>query len=202
MADPPRLRPEDRADFEAMLRLAMSTPDIAEALLADTTGRMVVRMRIRALSAADSITAAAEREYTAYLALRTPASGGTLLPALTALTPAVAAASAAVLLALGHTLRLAGTAGTLPASLVTAGWMLAAIAALSTSVALAALLRTALRGHGQGHGHGTPPTAQQVEQARQRWQQALLDRGLIPYLHRHIHANPSDPARRPSPKDR
>ncbi|MGW6908894.1 DUF5336 domain-containing protein [Streptomyces sp. NPDC054940] len=167
----------------------MSTADITRRLLADRTGRTTARVRTRALSDADEITAAAQNEYTAYLALRAPAERasrhpptdhGTLLPALTVLTPVVAATSAAIALLLGYVLQLVGTPGVLPASLVTAGWVLTLIAALSTLVALVALLRTAVR------ERGGPPPAQQLEQARQSWQQALLDRGMIPRLRRYV----------------
>lgn len=221
MADPTHLHAEDRPDFEAILRLAMGgDAGIGRALLADPTGQAADRVRRRALDAADEITAAAGTEYTVHLALREAArrgptgpstSRGTLLPALAVLTPIVAAVSAAALLLLGCALQLADTAGDLPASLVTAGWVLALVAALSAFVALAALLRTAVR------ERGGPPTAERAEQARLSWHQALLDRGMVPHLRRYVaedpslgtaeaypvppHARPTDrPAHRPSPR--
>ncbi|WP_198655577.1 hypothetical protein [Streptomyces geranii] len=200
MADPTtttRLRPEDRPDFEAVLRLTMSTAPIGRPLLADPTGQATARIRRRALDAADEITATTEREYAAYLALRSAARLGptpsptspptrrnTLLPALAVLTPVVAATSAAALLLLGYTLQLADEVATLPASLVNAGWVLALTAALSALAALTALLRTAIR------ERGGPPTADRVEQARLSWQQALLDRGMVPHLHRYLAEDP------------
>ncbi|WP_063794232.1 hypothetical protein [Streptomyces graminilatus] len=192
MADPTRLQPEDRPDFEAILRLAMSGSDIGRALRGDPTGRTVVRVRQRALANADEIMAATEREYATHLALRAarhgqtgPSTGrGTVLSALAVLTPVVSAVSATALLLLGCTLRLARTAGDLPASLVTAGWVLALVAALSTLVALVALLGTARR------QRGGPPTAERVEQARLSWHQALLDRGMLPHLRRYVTEDP------------
>ncbi|MDW4911025.1 hypothetical protein RB628_38355 [Streptomyces sp. ADMS] len=113
VAEPTRLRPEDRPDFDATLRPAMSSAGIGEAPLAGPTGPTAVRVRKRALDAADEITAVTTREYAAHLALRVAArrrptgpstSRGTLLPALAVLTPVVGTVSAAALLVLGYSL--------------------------------------------------------------------------------------------------
>ncbi|MGW6906726.1 hypothetical protein [Streptomyces sp. NPDC054940] len=201
MAGPHRLRPEDRADFEAVLHLALSTADIRAALLADPTGHAARYLRAHALDAADEITAEAGDAYDTYLAVRSsaphgpehPPSKATLLSALSVLTPLVAATSAAILLLLGYVLQLAEISGSLPASLVTAGWVLALIAAVSTLLALTALLRTALQ---QRHG---VPSADRLEQARITWQQALLDRGMLPHLRRRISEDPLLRATLPKP---
>ncbi|GAP45424.1 hypothetical protein [Streptomyces azureus] len=198
MADPLRLRPEDRPDFEAVLHLALTSTDIQAALGADPTGRATARLRLRALGDADETAAAARAEYGTYLALRTSAepdqpphpAAGSLLPALAVLTPLIAATSAAVLLVLGYVLQLTDTEGTLPGSLVTAGWVLTLIAGTSALLAFAATLRTAIRG-----GDGTARAAR-VQQARQNWQRALLDRGLLPHLRRCLR---EDPVLRPTP---
>lgn len=68
-----------------------------------------------------------------------------LLAALAILTPPLAVASAAALLVLGHALQLAGVRGTLPGSLVTAGWILALVAGLSALLAFGVLLTKAVR---------------------------------------------------------
>lgn len=192
MADPLRLRPADRPDFEAVLHLALGTADIQEELRADPTGRATARLRLRALGDADEITAAASEEYGAYLTWcasarpdpqRRPAADS-LLPALAVLTPLIAATSAAVLLVLGHLLQLADTESALPGSLITAGWILALIAGAGALLAFAALLRTATRG-GAGTAHSP-----RLQQARLDWHQALLDRGILPHLRRHLRADP------------
>lgn len=165
MAGPPRLRPQDHADFEAVLDVALNTGDVRSALRADPTGRASVRLRAQALEAAEEITAAAVDAYAAYLATRDsprpdpvhPTGGGTVLPALMVLTPLVAATSAAVLLLLGYVLQVADASGSFPASLVTAGWVLALIAVVSTLVTLIALLRKAL------HQRGGRPSADRLE---------------------------------------
>ncbi|MFE7764445.1 hypothetical protein [Streptomyces sp. NPDC057438] len=207
---PTGLRPEDRTDFEAVLCRALDTPDIRDALRADPSGVAERRLRVRASADADAIAAAAREEYRAYLtalasaaetaddvsgagpgpgarsgrtAQRTADAG--LLPLLAVLTPSLAACSAAVVLVLGCLLRLIGVRGTLPGSLLAAGWTLALFAAASALLALAALFRTAWR------GPGDPAGPARTEQARLVWQQALLHRGMLPHLRRCLREDPS-----------
>ncbi|MFI8891843.1 hypothetical protein [Streptomyces paradoxus] len=188
MADPSRLRPEDRADFETVLHHALGTADIRGALGADPAGRAAAHLRAHALAHADDIAAAAEGPYRSYLAVRRAArqetrrllGTGELLPALAVLTPLVAGTSAAALLLTGGLLHLADALGPLPGSLVAAGWTLALVAAATGLVTLAALLHTALR------RSGVPPAVDQVEHARLVWRQELLDRGMLPHLRRHL----------------
>ncbi|MFJ8948376.1 hypothetical protein ACIRG4_35025 [Streptomyces sp. NPDC102395] len=198
MSEPVGLRPENRADFEAVLHLALGTPDIRSALRTDPTGGATARLRLRALAHADEIATAAQGEYHAYLTrlflnasaeeTKDGADAG-LLSALAVLTPLVAGPSAAVLLVLGYMLQLVGVHGTLPSSLVTAGWILGLVAALSALVALVALLGAAVL------GRGSSVHSARLEQARLDWQQALLERGLLPHLRQHIG---EDPALRPT----
>ncbi|KND46393.1 MULTISPECIES: hypothetical protein [Streptomyces] len=197
---PTGLRPEDRADFEAVLCRALDTPQIRDALRADPSGLAERRLRVRTSADADAIVAAARGEYRAYLTALVSAADedangagrceqrsadAGLLPLLAVLTPSLAACSAAVVLVLGCLLRLIGVRGTLPGSLLAAGWTLALFAATSALVALAALLRTALR------GPGGPAEPARPEQARLVWQQALLHRGMLPHLRRCLREDPS-----------
>lgn len=194
MSDPLRLRPEDRGDYEAVLDRALRTPDLRNAVAADPTGRSSARLRLRALADADEVAAAARDAYRQYLAVRASAredargdtaTAGSVLPAVAVLTPLVAGSSAVVLLPLGHILRWTGVRGTLPGSLITAGWVLALVAAAGALAALGALLVTALRGSG--------PAAHtaRLERAREAWQRALLTHGMLPHLRRCLAEEPS-----------
>ncbi|MGX1567606.1 hypothetical protein [Streptomyces sp. NPDC055506] len=203
MAESSRLRPEDRADFEAVLHLALTTADIRGALGADPTGRAAARLRAHALAHADDLAAAAGEPYRAYLAARRAArheassegrGAGSLLPALAVLTPLVAATSAGVLLLLGGLLQVADAPGPLPRSLLAAGWTLAFVAAVTGLLALAALLRTAL-------GRRGAATAGRVEHARLAWRQALLDLGLLPHLRGQLAPRPEAAMTPASPPD-
>ncbi|MEH0631874.1 hypothetical protein QBA35_00470 [Streptomyces bottropensis] len=197
---PTGLRPEDRADFEAVLCRALDTPEIRDALRADPSGLAERRLRVRASADAHAIVAAAGGEYRAYLTALVSAAGADAsgagrckqrsadarsLPLPAVLTPSLAACSAAVVLVLGCLLRLIGVRGTLPGSLLAAGWTLALFAVTSALVALAALLRTALR------GPGGPAEPARPEQTRLVWQQALLHRGMLPHLRRCLREDPS-----------
>ncbi|MEU0075365.1 hypothetical protein ABZ027_38415 [Streptomyces sp. NPDC006332] len=205
MSGPSGLRPEHRADFEAVLHLALNTPDIRSALRADPAGLAARRLRVRALADAEDIATPARAEYRAYLACldldaaatgtgvrqhasdtgaRRPAEVGPLsAPAV--LTPLLACTSAAVLLVLGHLLHLADVRGPLPSSLTTAGWVLALVAALSTLVALVAPMgRMVRRRAGRAPG-------ERREQSWLEWRQALLERGMLPHLRRCLDEDPS-----------
>ncbi|MFE7836159.1 hypothetical protein ACFU53_08905 [Streptomyces sp. NPDC057474] len=72
---PTGLRPEDRAEFEAVLSMALDTPDIRDVLRADPSGLAVRRLRVRASADADEIVAAARGEYRAYLTAIASATG-------------------------------------------------------------------------------------------------------------------------------
>ncbi|MFE9611593.1 hypothetical protein [Streptomyces sp. NPDC006012] len=125
-----------------------------------------------------------------------------LPPAL--LVPLISALSAAVLLLIGHGSRLAGAATRFAGSVRTAGWTLAVVAVAAAGIGLSALPRTVLRtcggpdtgnapgaaprrrGPGAPAGPGGSGAAAEVERARQAWRQALLDRGVLPYLRRRL----------------
>ncbi|MEU6350785.1 hypothetical protein ABZ896_15825 [Streptomyces sp. NPDC047072] len=195
MTTPFRLRAEDRPDFEAVLHLALNTPDVRSVLTADPSGRTAARLRMRALTDADEIAAAAREEYDDYIALRAAAqeeapAEGSVLPAVAVLTPLVAATSAAVLLTLGYTVQLTDVRPQLSGPLITAGWTLTLLAAAGTLAALTALLTTALR----RRPNSTPPAL--LEQARATWQQSLLTHGMLPHLRRY--AVPEQTARPPA----
>ncbi len=192
MTVPFRLRRQDRPDFEAVLYLALNTPDIRSALGADPTSRTSARLRLRALTDADEIAAASQDEYATYLALHAPAhesgddrpASSSVLSALAVLTPAVAATAAAALLVLGYTLQLAHVQSSLAGSLVTTGWILALIGAVSALIALVAVLTQAVR------RQGGPARPARVEQARLEWQRALLAQGMLPRLRHYLSETP------------
>ncbi|MFJ8050476.1 hypothetical protein [Streptomyces luteogriseus] len=203
MADPFRLRPDDRADFEAVLHHALGTADVRGAVGADPTGRATAHLRAHARAHADDIAAAADQPYRSCPAVRRAArqearslpGAGSPLPALAVLTPLVAGTSAAALLLVGGLLRLADTLGPLPGSLLAAGWTLALVAVVTGLVTRAAVLHTDLLRRGEH------PAAGQVEHARLVWRQELLDRGMLPHLRRHLGPHPGTAITPCSPPD-
>ncbi|WP_230197042.1 hypothetical protein [Streptomyces coriariae] len=199
----PALRPQDRVDFETVLDMALALTDVRAGLRDDLDRNSTTRLRAQALGAAEEIAAAAGAEYRAYCAVRTavgrrasapdgrfPAPDGAVWPVLAVLVPAVSAVAAAALLLIGYGLRLVGQGEGFAASVVTAGWMLALVAAVTTAAGLWALLLTALRGRDEP-GTASPgargsANGADVERARERWREALLERGVLPYLRLHL----------------
>ena len=193
------LSPQDRHDFESVLRQALDRADIRSALTGEGAGRAVTRLQIRARSAAEEIAAAAaEDEYRAYRAARdtagvesrTPRAGrpggdGTGRLLLTVLTPLVSAGAAAVLLLIGYGLQVAAPAAEFGSSVSKAGWTLALLAVLASGLSLWVLVSSGLRRREEPAG--TPGPAA-VDRARERWRKALLERGVLPWLHGQLSA--------------
>ncbi|MFC9651530.1 hypothetical protein [Streptomyces sp. NPDC056937] len=210
----------DGADFEQVLRLALDTPEIRESLRRPGVRADAERLRSRALAATETISAAAAPEYAVYLRLRDTtghstahrpdrpqrfqqpqqmddAKGGRgLLAALAVLAPVLSVMAATIFLLIGYALRLADSQQPLADALVGTGWLTAALAALTALIAAAALVVTAVRHRSApgGHPHHQAPA---VIEARAAWRQALLERGMLPFLRQQLHL--PAPARAPAP---
>ncbi|HET6358139.1 hypothetical protein [Streptomyces sp.] len=204
MDAPDRFEAEDRADFEQVLRLALDTPEICEALRRPGIRSDAERLRSQARAATETISAAAAAEYIAYLRLRatvgpsaahrlerphdgdTSTAGRGLPAALAVLAPVLSATASAILLLLGYGLQLTATQQHLADALVGTGWITATLAALASLIAAATLIVTAVRHRSSpgGHPHQDAPT---VVEARAVWRQALLARGMLPFLRLQLH---------------
>lgn len=219
-----RLEAVDRADFEHTLHEALDAPDIHEALRQPSAQVTAEQLRARALAAADTIATEAATEYAALLRLRTapapaptgrprqPATatatataGNGLLAALAVLTPLLSAAAAAIFLLLGYGIQLTGTQQPLAIALIRTGWITGAIAVLAAAAASTALVITTAR-HRATPRHPQPDAAT-LTQAHAAWRQALLERGLLPFLRHQLHqprtaAPPPRPASSPAQRTR
>lgn len=154
-----------------------------------------LRDELRALSAADSApkgersgnggpgTAPGPAEVT-------EPSGAGLMAILSVLTPVLAGTAAAIFLVIGYLLHYAGSRESAAQSLIRTGWVFAALTAVGIVIAMAGLLLTARR-HSGGF---LPPSeewrSEEADRAREAWRRALLDRGLLPFLHEAL----ADPA--------
>ncbi|MBT2412441.1 hypothetical protein J7I94_18015 [Streptomyces sp. ISL-12] len=188
MTSEPRLRPEDRADVERLVRQTLDAG-------AGPAGGSSAHLLRQVLRDADEIAAAAGEEYRAYLTAKGafPVPRHPLWDAFAVLTPLVSATAAAVLLLTGYTLRLAGTAAHWASTMVTTGWLCALVAVVSGAVGLWTVLRTALNRPAPDPGDGEAAVAA----ARERWRRALLDRGLLPRLERRSSLAPRSAALQP-----
>ncbi|MFE9391108.1 hypothetical protein [Streptomyces sp. NPDC006784] len=134
------------------------------------------------------------------------ASGAGLVAVVSVLAPVLAATAAVIFLLLGYALRLLSPVPAVAGPIRSAGWVFAAFAAAGILVAMAGLLLTARRngassiragGGGTGPDPGGSRLTDQVALARSAWREALLERGIVPFL-REALADPDGPRQAPA----
>ncbi|WP_030559749.1 hypothetical protein [Streptomyces aureocirculatus] len=133
----------------------------------------------------------------------TETAGAGLVAVVAVLAPVLAGTAAAIFLLVGYILKMLDPEPAFADTLLTAGWLFGALTAGAILVAAVGLLLTALRNGStslQAGSHHERDEA--VERAREAWCQALLERGLLPFL-REALADPDTTAasttRTPSP---
>jgi hypothetical protein len=218
MTSVPPLSREDRPDFAAVVELALHTITARAGFPDGAAPPGTERLRALALRAADEIAACAAAEYEAYVAARAAAEPDTVrdaapdaagrdggpgvLATAAVLIPLLAGAAAVIFLLLGYALALGDPEPALAAPLRTAGWFFAVVAGCGVVCAAAGLLVTAVR-----NGTATrqapvafrevPPAAARAAAA---WREALLERGVLPFLERALAAGaPGGAAVTPAP---
>lgn len=194
-----RLRARDMADFEKLVDRALISGTVGQAVRDDPTGGLVHRLRIGARAEAPLIAEHAATEYRAYLALRGDAAeqespGGTddgraghgggrgLLPLLGVMVPSLAGVAAAVFYLLGSVLRLGASQRALGDALIAAAQVAVVVTAVSLACAVAGLLAVAARHRASGESGREA----RLRRARESWQRALLQRGIVPYLEHRV----------------
>ncbi|MFJ3306097.1 hypothetical protein ACIPSA_23795 [Streptomyces sp. NPDC086549] len=98
------------------------------------------------------------------------------------LAPVLAGTAAAIFLLVGYILKMLDPQPSFAQTMLTAGWVFGAMTAAAILVAAVGLLLTALRNspaldagtYGEAHG--------EVSRAREAWREALLERGILPFL--------------------
>ncbi|MEU7316076.1 hypothetical protein [Streptomyces sp. NPDC007083] len=134
------------------------------------------------------------------------ASGAGLVAVVSVLAPVLAATAAVIFLLLGYALRLLSPVPAVAGPIRSAGWVFAAFAAAGILVAMAGLLLTARRngassiragGGGTGADPGGSRLTEEVALARSAWREALLERGIVPFL-REALADPDGPRQAPA----
>ena len=122
------------------------------------------------------------------------AAGAGLLAMASVLVPMLAGTAAVIFLLLGYLLHVMSPEPAIAAPMRGAGWVFAALAAAGIVVGMAELWLTALRnGAGAragaaadaaltGEADGRAGLAEEVAEARAAWREALLERGIVPFL--------------------
>ncbi|MFI6336168.1 hypothetical protein [Streptomyces sp. NPDC050535] len=130
----------------------------------------------------------------------TETAGAGAIAVVAVLAPVLAGTAAAIFLLVGYILKMLDPEPAFAKTLLTTGWVFGAITAAAILVAAVGLLLAALRNSSsslQAGAHGE--LDEEVARAREAWREALLERGIMPFL-REALADPGSTALgRPSP---
>ncbi|GAA2296903.1 membrane protein [Streptomyces hawaiiensis] len=98
------------------------------------------------------------------------------------LAPVLAGTAAAIFLLVGYILRMLDPEQGFARTMLTTGWVFGAVTAVAILVAAVGLLLTALRNKPTAEGGPYGELQGEVAQAKEAWHEALLERGILPFL--------------------
>ncbi|MFJ9728046.1 hypothetical protein ACIRP3_35415 [Streptomyces sp. NPDC101209] len=110
-----------------------------------------------------------------------PAGAGAVAVA-AVLTPVLAGTAAVIFLLVGYVIRSVAPKQMFGKTMITAGWVFGAMTAAAILVAAVGLLLTALRNHPALEAGPYGELSEEVARARDAWREALLERGVVPFL--------------------
>ncbi|MEV7691601.1 hypothetical protein ACFW1F_08130 [Streptomyces bungoensis] len=119
-------------------------------------------------------------------------SGAGAVAVIAVLAPVLAGTAAAIFLLVGYILKMLAPGQAFAQTMLTAGWMFGAVAAAAILVAAVGLLLTALRNSASAEAEAHEAAAEEVARAREAWREALLRRGILPFLSEAL-AQPATP---------
>lgn len=183
----------EHLNAEQLRTMALAATDVIGARAA-TEYEAYRRVRAETREAARESARVRERSTFGYAAMGVAdgaGSGAGLFAVMAVLTPILAGAAAAIFLLIGYALQALSPEPGIASPLRTAGWFFAAVAAAAIVLGGIGLVLTALR-DGASAIHDTPDSLPpEVTRARELWRQALLDRGLLPFLDDALAAGPA-----------
>ncbi|MEV0181849.1 hypothetical protein AB0I54_21530 [Streptomyces sp. NPDC050625] len=106
------------------------------------------------------------------------------------LAPVLAGTATAIFLIIGYILKALDPEPAFTQTMLAAGWVFGAVTAASIVVAAVGLLLTALRDSSSLDAGAYGEANGEVARAREAWREALLERGILPFLERAL-ANPA-----------
>ena len=109
-------------------------------------------------------------------------AGPGVVAVLAVLAPVLAGTAAAIFLLVGYILTMFNPEPAFAQTMLTTGWVFGAIAAAAILVAAVGLLLTALRNRPTLDGTPYGALSEEVVLAREAWREALLERGILPFL--------------------
>ncbi|MFF6948357.1 hypothetical protein ACFZAD_06825 [Streptomyces iakyrus] len=98
------------------------------------------------------------------------------------LAPVLAGTAAAIFLLVGYILRMLDPDQGFARTMLTTGWVFGAVTAVAILVAAVGLLLTALRNKPTAEGGPYGELRGEVAEAKEAWHEALLERGILPFL--------------------
>ncbi|MFE9771124.1 hypothetical protein ACFYOV_05520 [Streptomyces sp. NPDC005931] len=98
------------------------------------------------------------------------------------LAPVLAGTAAAIFLLVGYLLRMLDPEAAFARTMLTTGWVFGAVTAVAILVAAAGLLLTALRNAPAVQSGAYDEADGEVTRARDAWREALVERGIVPFL--------------------
>lgn len=213
MTSAPHLLSEDRPEFNRLLDEALRTADERPELATLGERLNAEQLRTMALSATALLTAAAAAEYDHYVKIREELrdealtgsgrttedgnggrgdGGGAGVSAVVAvLAPVLAGTAMLIFLLVGYGLKMVEPAPAFADTMLTAGWLFGALTVAALLFAVIGLLVTAIRNSStEVAAEEAVSLPDELSRAREAWRNALLERGIVPFL-RDALADPS-----------
>ncbi|MFG2606790.1 hypothetical protein ACGFT2_25045 [Streptomyces sp. NPDC048514] len=129
------------------------------------------------------------------------ATGAGAVAVIAVLAPVLSGTAAVIFLLVGYIWKMLNPGQTFARTMLTVGWVFGALTAAAILVAAVGLLLTALRNGGSVEARARDAAHERLDRAREAWRDALLERGIIPFL-RDALAEPGPPAlHRTTPTD-
>ncbi|CAM5439426.1 Transmembrane protein OS=Streptomyces tendae OX=1932 GN=GUR47_21270 PE=4 SV=1 [Streptomyces tendae] len=110
------------------------------------------------------------------------ATGAGAVAVVAVLAPVLAGTAAAIFLLVGYLLKMLDPGQTFAQTMLTTGWVFGAVTAVAILVAAVGLLLTALRNRPSAESGFYDARDEEVARARDAWHEALLERGILPFL--------------------
>ncbi|MFI6490410.1 hypothetical protein [Streptomyces sp. NPDC050564] len=127
-------------------------------------------------------------------------AGAGVIAVVAVLAPVLAGTAAAIFLLVGYLLKMLDPEQAFAKTLLTTGWVFGAVTAAAILVAAVGLLLTALRNSSSSLQAGARGELdEQVARAREAWHEALLERGILPFLREALTDPGSAALGRPAP---
>ncbi|MFF3012991.1 hypothetical protein [Streptomyces sp. NPDC057939] len=211
MTSAPHLLTEDRPEFDRLLDETLRTADERPELATLGERLNAEQLRTMALNAIALLTAAAAAEYDHYVKVRAELrdearsastgrgeyvtgdrdDGAGLSAVVAVLAPVLAGTSMLIFLLVGYSLKMIDPEPAFAKTMLTAGWLFGALTVAALLFAVIGLLVTALRNSStEVAAAETVAVPDELSRAREAWRNALLERGIIPFL-RDALADPS-----------